>query len=241
MATATKKKHSAKSDRAFKRSNERKIKARKEQAVDVDTGQKYEMEILDGDSSQMRRRAPVVKEGLKLIKVKSEVELIEDNTKKRVRYAAMHAHREIAAAVLALGGTRKQASRKAGVSTRQIQKYYSDPDFRERIQELQELAGNKIRGRVMKEVSRRTDPVLIKKIDLLDLLRIGDRFGLGRGNASAINISQTEINNYEAIFNDVFLGDDPEQLTDGEAESEDFPTFEPSRLALSGGDSPVDS
>lgn len=238
MATTTKKR-SPKSERAFKRRSEKNLAARKSEAVDLDTGEKYKMQVLDGDSSQIRRRAPVVEEGLKLIKTKGETELIEDNVKKRVRYAAMHAHREIAAAVLALGGSRKMAARKAGVSPRQIQKYYADPDFRERIQELQELAGNKIRGRVMKEVTKRTSKGRIDKIDLLDLLRIGDRFGLGRGNASAININNTEINNYEAIFNAAFLGD-TEQPSDSEEEGEDFPTFEPTRLALSGGDSPVE-
>jgi len=91
----------------------------------------------------------------------------------------------------------------------------------------------------MKEVSRRTDPEMIKKMELLDLLRVGDRFGLGRGKDSAISVSKTEINNYESIFNAVFLGD-AEQSTDTGEESEDFPAFEPSRLALSGGDSPVE-
>jgi len=229
---------SSKNDRAHRRRGEKKLRRLRE-AKDVNTGKKYDIEILDGDSSQIRKRVPAVKEGLKLIKAKDEDELIEENVKKRVRYAAMHAHRERAAEVLALGGSRKMAARRAGVSTRQIQKYFSDPDFRERIQELQEMVGSKIRGRVMKEVTRRTGPKLIEKIELLDLLRIGDRFGLGRGNASAINVSKTEINNYESIFNSVFLGD-TEQPLDSEEEGADFPAFEPSRLALSGGDSPVE-
>jgi hypothetical protein len=195
-------------------------------------GQKHDISVIDGDSGMVRRRAPVVQEGLRILKIKDEVELVDSNIKKRLRYAAMHAHRELAAAVLAVGGTRKMASRKAGVSVRQIQKYWEDPDFRERIQELQELLGNRVRGKVMKEINRRTAPAMIKKMELLDLLRVGDRFGLGRGKASAIS-TEVNIHNYESIFNSVFLAD-PEQ------ESEDFPAFEPTSLALSGGDSPVD-
>lgn len=229
-----------KTERAFQRRSKQRADARKAGATDKETGDRYAVKVIDGDSPQIRRRAPVVEEGLKLLRVKDEEELIEQNTKKRQRYAAMHAHREIAATVLALGGSRKMASRKAGVSTRQIQKYYADPDFRERIQELQELAANKIRGRVMNEVTRRTGPAMIKKIELLDLLRIGDRFGLGRGNASAISINNTEVHNYEALFNQVFLGDNPQQSADAGEESEDFPAFEPTGLALSGGDSPVE-
>lgn len=218
-------------DRVFRRRGERKL-AKMEAGATGKNGQKHDIAILDGDSGMVRRRAPVVEEGLKVLKLKGEEELIEGNIKKRVRYAAMHAHREMAAAVLAVGGTRKMASRKAGVSVRQIQKYWEDPDFRERIQELQELLGGRVRGKVMKEINRRTSPVMIKRMELLDLLRVGDRFGLGRGKNAAVN-TEVNIHNYESIFNSVFLAD-------SEEESEDFPTFEPTRLALSGGDSPVD-
>lgn len=220
-----------KNDRAFRRRGERKVERAKNAPISTN-GQRHEIVVLDGDSGMMRRRAPVVEEGMKILKLKDEAELIDANVKKRVRYAAMHAHREIAATVLAVGGTRKLASRKAGVSVRQIQKYWEDPDFRERIQELQELLGGRVRGKVMKEINRRTSSKMIKKMELLDVLRVGDRFGLGRGKASAIS-TEVNIHNYESIFNSVFLAD-------SEEESEDFPAFEPTSLALSGGDSPVD-
>lgn len=233
------KKRDPKTERSYDRSNAKKIK---DGMYDADTGKKYDIAVLDGDSSQMRRRAPVVKEGMKILQAKTEEELVDKNVKKRIRYARMHAHKELAAIVLATGGTRKQASRKSGVSLRQIQKYWESSDFRDRVAELQELLGNRVRGKVIKEINRRTDPALIKKMELLDLLRVGDRFGLGRGKDSAINVN-TEIHNYESTFNEVFLnsGSDNEELdSDGEEEGEDFPAFEPTSLALSGGDSPVD-
>lgn len=239
MAT---KKHSAKADRSLRRRGEKKVAELRNGATNADTGERYQIQVLDSDSSQIRRRAPAVEEGLKLLKLKSEDELVESEVKKRKRYASMRAHKEIAATVLAVGGSRKMAARKAGVSIRQIQKYFTDPDFRERIQEIQELASNRIRGRVMKEVTRRTGPKMIKRMELLDLLRVGDRFGLGRGKASAISITNIEQNNYEALFNEVFLSDDPnaQQYLDTEEEGADFPAFEPTRVALSGGDSPVE-
>jgi hypothetical protein len=234
-------KHTKHADKLYGIRSQKKLAEVKAGATDND-GNKYDFKVLDGDSSMVRHRAPAVEEGLKLIKAKTMTEAIDDKIKKRVRYAAMQARKEQAAAVLAVGGTRRMAARRAGISHRQIAKYVADPDFRERVAELQELLANKIRGRVMKEVGRRTNPKLIKKMELLDLLRVGDRVGLGRGKASAVNIHQ-EFNqhNYEEVFNAAFFGDnDQESDPDAEEEGADFPTFKPTRLALSGGDSPIE-
>lgn len=229
-----------KNDRAVRRRNERRLREQGG-AVDVDTGERYDIQVMPSDGPMARRRAPVVSENMKTLRAPTKAAIENKNLQKRARYAAMQTHMEIAAIVLAAGGTAKQAARKAGVSRRQIRKYMESADFRDRIIELQETLGNRIRGRIMKEIGRRTGPEFIEKMELLDLLRVGDRFGLGRGNASVIVNDNREIHNYEATFNALFHGEDAQRLSDPSPEGVDFPEFEPTSLALSGGDSPIDS
>ena len=217
-------------DRAYDRKVRQKLSERPAGGMDVKTGEKYAIQVLDRDGTHTKKRAPVVQENLKLLRPKAEEEVEEEAMKRRVRYASMVAHMEVAAAVIAAGGTTTLAARKAGVSKRQIRKYMESASFRERIQELQETLGNRIRGRVIKEVERRTSPQVIQKMELLDLLRVGDRFGLGRGSGNNINIHQ-ETHNYESTFAAVVL-------SDREEEGEDFPTYEPSDFSLPGGNPP---
>lgn len=226
-----------KNDRAVRRRTKKRFEA---EAVDVDTGERFEVKVMPGDGSRSRRLAPVVSENLKTLRAPSRQKIQDKVLQKRVRYAAMQTHMEIAAIVLAAGGTAKQAGDKAGISRRQVRKYMESADFRDRIIELQETLGNRIRGRIMKEIGRRTAPEFIEKMELLDLLRVGDRFGLGRGNGSVIVNDNREIHNYEATFNALFHGEDAQQLSDSGQEGVDFPEFEPTSLALSGGDSPVE-
>lgn len=229
-----------KSERAFKRRSERRRIEREASAVDVDTGQRYEIQVLDNDSKISKRRAPVVEENLKILRAPHKKQVEEKVLKKRIRYATMQTHMEIAAYALASGATNKQAAAKAGVSRRQVRKYMENADFRERIMELQETLGGRIRGRIMKEIDRRTTPEMIKKMELLDVLRVGDRFGLGRGSGSTIINDNREVHNYEATFNALFHGKDSQRISDTEEEGADFPEFEPTSLALSGGDSPFE-
>jgi hypothetical protein len=209
-------------------------------ATDPKTGKRYEMVVLPKDGAMTRLRAPVVEEHLKALKAPTVEQTRARAVSRRVRYAAMRGHMELAAHVIAVGGTKRQAAQKAGVSKRQISKYLSSGDFRDRIQEIQELLGGKIRGRIMAEVNRRTDPEVIKKMELLDLLRVGDRFGLGRGAGSIIVNDNREVHNYESTFNALFHNaQNAEQLSDTGEESADFPEFEPTSLSLSGGDPSV--
>ena len=226
-----------KNDRAVRRRTERRFQA---DAVDLDTGERFEVKVMPEDGARARKRAPVVEENLKILRAPEKTTLEQKALQKRVRYAAMQTHMEIAAIVLAAGGTATQAANKAGIGKRQVRKYMESGDFRDRIIELQETLGNRIRGRIMKEIGRRTAPEFIEKMELLDLLRVGDRFGLGRGNASVIVNDNREIHNYENTFNALFHGEDQKRLSDPSAEGVDFPEFEPTSLALSGGDSPVD-
>lgn len=233
-----------KTERAFKRRADRRKAerdAKRGSAVDVDTGEKYEITVHDNDSKLQKRRAPVVKENLKILRAPAAIDVEEKKLKKRVRYATMQTHMEIAAYALASGATNKQAAEKAGISRRQVRKYMENADFRERIMELQETLGGRIRGRIMKEIDRRTTPEMIKKMELLDVLRVGDRFGLGRGTGNTVINDNREVHNYEATFNALFHGaENSQRLSDSEEEGADFPEFEPTSLALSGGDSPVE-
>jgi hypothetical protein len=225
-----------KQDRAFARRERAKLNG---SAVDVDTGERYEVAILDSDSKRTKRLAPVVSQNLKTLRAPVPSKVREKLVVKRARYAAMKTHMEIAAIAIAAGATPRMAARKAGVNKRQISKYMQNADFRERVHEFQELLGNRILGRVLKEVNRRTEPEVIKKMELLDLLRVGDRVGLGRGSGSTIINNEGTINNYEANFNALFHegAEDSEQLSDPSEEGADFPEFKPTSLALSGGDS----
>jgi hypothetical protein len=230
-------------DRALAR---RQAKRRSQQtplagARDTKTGERYEIAVLPNDGTKLRRSAPVVEDNLRMLKTPPAETIEQKAEKKRIRYAAMRTHQEIAANVIAAGGNATQAARKAGVSRRQVRKYMESADFRERVAELQEVLGNAIRGRVMKEIGRRTGPKYIQKMELLDVLRVGDRFGLGRGSASVIVNDHSSVqNNYEANFNALFHAEDSELDSDSEEEGADFPEFEPTSLALSGGDPSVE-
>lgn len=193
---------------------------------------KHEIVVVD-PSSYDRRRLPEVQERMKLIGAKHQQDLEEEYVKKRVPYAAMRSRMEVAAIVIAAGGSHKMAAAKAGVHPRQIQKYVSNPDFRTRVAELQETTVKKILGKVVKEIDRRTKPEVIKKMELMDLLRVGDRVGLGRGNGNTVINDNSQNTSYEATFNALVFPDSSEK-------GADFPEFEPTDLALSGGDSPVD-
>jgi hypothetical protein len=151
----------------------------------------------------------------------------------RVKYASMLAHEEMAAIVLAAGGSFKMAAAKAGISTRQVKKYYTSADFRARIEELRTTTFSKIRGRVLKELEKRTDPDKIGQIDLLDLLRVHDRVYGAPGGKPGVNIAG-DVNvggtHYDQLIAALFT---PQPG----AESADFPIFELNGLSTSS-DSP---
>lgn len=232
----TAKQKKQKTERSYRRRHAEELE--QGSAVDTKTGDRFEIAILPRVHKDTNLRAPIISENLKLLKTPEPEKVKKKNIERRVRYAAMKTHMETVAHVIAAGGSAKQAAEKAGVSRRQVRKYMESGDFRDRIAELQEILGGKIRGRVMKEIERRTSPEVIQKMELLDVLRVGDRFGLGRGAGSVIVNDNREVHNYEATFNQLFHGgsEDPEQLPDGEEEGADFQEFEPSSVALSGGD-----
>ena len=151
----------------------------------------------------------------------------------RIRYSGMRAHMEVAAHALAVGANQKLAAKYAGVSERQIKKYYADPDFRVRIEELRAVLASKLKGRIMRELDRRTAGKAIKEMELLDMLRIFDRITVGgKGMGKGIQIEELNVtNNYEAILASLFS---PNPGSHGV----DFPVYESDRLQLSSGNSP---
>lgn len=187
------------------------------------------------DTGIQRNRVPIIEEGLAILDPKRES--FEERQARlemnRIPYAGMVAHQELAALILASGGTYKQAAVRAGVSVRQVKKYYSTADFRLRIDELRKVKFSKIAGRVLKELEKRTDPETIKNIELLDLLRVFDRVLGAPGGKGGVNIGEVNVqqNNYGALVEALLS-----QKRGGE--SSDFPGYGPEDLLLSGEGSP---
>jgi hypothetical protein len=184
----------------------------------------------DGISHIDRKHMPVVKE--LMAQMPHARESFEERQERlglqRVKYSAMQTHQEMAATALAAGATYKIAAAKAGISVRQVKKYYTQADFRARIEELRQTTFSKIRGRILKELEKRTDPEHIRNIELLDLLRVHDRvFGAPGGNKSGVNI-QGDVNvgttQYDTIIAALLA---PESR----GEEPDFPIFEPTDLS----------
>jgi len=169
---------------------------------------------------------------LKVVGPADAVDEIPTGTPRRAQYQAMQMHMERAAIALAAGASWKTTADFAGVSVRQTRKYYTDPDFRARIDELRKTMTSRLQGRIVKELLRRTSPNAIQRIELLDLLRIGDRVGLARGsNALEAEAANGGSTSYETIFNTIFLTHTGEK-------GGDFPIYGNERLSLPGGDSP---
>lgn len=184
-----------------------------------------------------RKRLEPTNRGLAILNPKGkELEDYKEEIvkKPRMRYAAMRAHQEMAAQALAVGATQKLAGQYAGVSARQIKKYMMDPDFRARIDEHRSMMMSKIKGKIMRELDRRTDRVSIKNMELLDLLRIMDRLTVG-GKGMAITVEgDVNVNNkYENILAALFA---PNAGADGS----DFPEYGASDVLVPGTSSPID-
>lgn len=186
-------------------------------------------------TTHVRKRLPVVNSGLKVLNpTGKDVDDYQDDflTRKRRPYSRMQAHMEMAATAFAAGATVSMAAKYAGISRRQVRKYITDADFRYRVEELRALMMSKVRGKIIREIDRRTAPELIQKMEVLDLLRIGDRVGLGRGQVEAEAVDG-EKSNYDHLLQQIFV-------INGESESADFPVYGPESLPIPGSDSSVD-
>lgn len=188
-------------------------------------------------SGTVRNRLPVVRQGLEIIDPKNttEQELIDRFAAKRTPYAPMRAHMELSAQVLAVGGTFKMAAARAGTSTRQVKKYWMQEQFRNRVEELRMTLLSRLRGRIVRELERRTGDESIKEMELLDLLRVWDRVGGGVKGPGGITVGEMNLtqNNYDHILAAIIT-------PDRGAQGSDFPSFEPGDLLLPGTSSPVE-
>lgn len=185
-----------------------------------------------------RKRLEATNRGLAILnpQAKDLGDYQEEIVKKpRMRYAAMRAHMEMASQALAVGATQKLAGQYAGVSPRQIKKYMQNPDFRARIEEHRATTTSRIKGKIIRELDRRTDTTVIKNMELLDLLRIMDRLTVG-GKGMAITVEgDVNVNNrYENILAALFS---PNTGADGG----DFPEYGTSDVLVPGTSSPIDS
>ena len=183
----------------------------------------------------IRNRMGSVQEGLELLDPgnKSEDDMINDMAARRIPYAAMNAHRERAAMALSTGATLKMAAQYAGISVRQIKKYMEISDFRKRVEELRMVLMSRIRGRLLHEMGRRTTGKHIKRMELLDLLRVYDRMNGTVGGQKGIQIGEMNVGttNYDSIITALFASNSGE-------EGEDFPRLILDGSGLPSGDSP---
>lgn len=147
--------------------------------------------IPDNATGHDLNRLPAVREGLRILDPKNET--FEERSARfeaqRLPYAPMKAHMEMSAMVLAAGGSFRLAAEKAGISVRQVKKYYTTASYRQRIEEMRQTMFSKIRGRVIKEMEKRTEPGKIEQIELLDLLRVFDRVAGPIGGKAGVNIA----------------------------------------------------
>lgn len=202
------------------------------------TQKQQQLQLSPGEMTPRARRSiDSVNEGLRLLNPSgADAEDIEEKLSKnpRQRYAAMHAHRELAAMALSIGSTQRMAAKYAGVSPRQIKKYYADPDFRVRIEELRAVLASKMKGKIMRELNRRLTGDKLKNMDTLEMLRIFDRITTG-GKGMAINVSgDLNVNNkYEAILAAILD-------TDASNDGADFPQFGDRGVTIPGRSTPVE-
>jgi hypothetical protein len=142
---------------------------------------------------------------------------------------------ELSAQVLAVGGTFKMAAARAGISTRQVKKYWMQDQFRSRVEELRMTLLSRLRGRIVRELERRTGDDAIKEMELLDLLRVWDRVGGGVKGPGGISIGEMNLTqtNYDHILAAIIT-------PNAGSEGGDFPIFEPGDLLLPGVSSPVE-
>lgn len=133
-------------------------------------------------------------------------------------FAALAAHKEIAAVMLAAGATLGEAANRAGVSEVTVSKYWTDDAFRRRVQELRSIVLDGINGRIVGELDRRTKGRNLQHMEVMDVLRIYDRTnpkqpGGGRSVTVAGNLSVTQLN-YAGIEAEIGRPDASEESAD---------------------------
>lgn len=157
---------------------------------------------------------------------------LQDVREGRTRYASLPVKKEIAAVVLAAGGSIAQAAKAVGCTRAAIRRYLQEDAFRERVGELQAQTSTLVTGRILQEFDKRTRPEEIQKLEVLDLTRILDRVQGQTPHAQDAKRKEEEPHDGDQY---VFA---LQQIinVDGGSEGEDFPAFTAEDLRLSGGD-----
>jgi hypothetical protein len=166
---------------------------------------------------------------------RSEDEIYEGlvQTGENERSAAAQAHRTMAAALLAAGGTLREAADHAGVTEATVAGYWKDPDFRDLINQWTSTRLATVSGRVVGELVRRTSGKRLRRMDTGDVLRVFDRVAGGRSPAAAASKGVT-VNVGIASFNDL-LGQVAVAARDTGSEGADFPLYGSGVVPVPGG------
>jgi hypothetical protein len=156
-------------------------------------------------------------------------ELVEAGV--RPAYAALVAHQEIAAVMLAAGATLGEAANRAGVTEVTVSRYWADDSFRRRVQELRSIVIDGINGRIVGELDRRTKGRNLQEMEITDVLRVYDRTNPksrdgSRGTTVAGNLNVVQLN-YEGLRAEI-------GRPDGAEESADFQVLGPEDAAVAG-------
>lgn len=164
---------------------------------------------------------------------RSELEIYDEAIEQghRPAFAALTAHREMAAAILAVGGTHGEAGNYAGVSEGTVRKYLEDDGFRARIAELRSFRMSGVQGRIVRHLEKLTTENNLKEMEVVDVLRIYDRTA---GPKSGNKVEQNIIinNKYDTIVAALTSADPPE-------EGEDFPGYGTTFVPVPGGGTQV--
>jgi hypothetical protein len=154
---------------------------------------------------------------------------------RRTQYKPLRLHQEKAAMAIAAGATLRAAAKFADVSPRQVRKYMTMTDFRDRVTELRQIVMSRIQGKIISEINRRVSSDQLKSMEPLDIVRFYNLTvgGKDKGLADSINVNIK----YDQIFNSITA-----EISNPNAssESEDFPQYGAEDLLLPGGDSSGD-
>ena len=117
---------------------------------------------------------------------------------RRQQYAALETRKDLAAAVLAAGGTYEEAGAHAGVTAGTVSRYLEERDFRDRIEELRSVVRTKVAARIEAWMDRQTsDPEKLDERDAKSVLLIYDRVAGRIGN---VKVEQNNVTVYESVM-----------------------------------------
>lgn len=149
--------------------------------------------------------------------------------------AAQQAHRQIAAAALAVGATNSEAADHAGVSENTVAAFCKEEPFKQLVADLRGHVVGRIAGRIVNRLDTLTGPNEIEKLDVDDLLHIHDRVAGPKSAAGAAARGTTVNVNVQQLQYEQFLAE--VAGADSGTEGADFPTYGAGLVPVPGGGS----